>query len=64
MAFAQGDKIQGKVTAGDQHEHQRNAFEHGRLEMGKAGVMGRKPAQADRGEHVHDRIQRLHAPSQ
>ena len=60
-AFAHGHKVQRKVAAGQQHEDQRHAFKQRRVEIGKAGIVGRQSAQTHRGKHMHQRVQRLHA---
>ena len=61
VALAQGDEIQGEVAARAEHEHQRDRLHQRRVVIAQALVVRRQPAQAHRGEHVHERFLRRHA---
>ena len=55
-----GQKVQGEVDHGYQHEKDGDPFEHRVLKMADAGVMRRQPAQGNGGKAVADGVEGAH----
>ena len=58
---AQHHKVTHKTDACQRHEDDGYAFYQGRVEMRKAGIVGRKSAQTHGGAHVHEGVGPAHA---